>query len=152
MTRQVNQARQDAWRQRIQRQRESGQTIAEFCRTEGVSLASFHAWKRKLRVDRARKLPPAAGRKTPPASRRAAAGKRGPAARGPGRLETLARGTGGFLELPVRAVASSPWVEVALADGTIVRVPQQNTAALVAVLRVLRGESLGWSNSESRHA
>jgi hypothetical protein len=48
----------------------------------------------------------------------------------------------GFLQLPVAAARPSPWIELALADGTVVRLPQQNLAALVAVLRALRGERL----------
>ena len=36
------------WRQRLQRQRTSGLSIATFCAREGVSVASFHAWKRRL--------------------------------------------------------------------------------------------------------
>jgi hypothetical protein len=49
-------------------------------------------------------------------------------------------GSPGFLELPVAAVRPSPFIEVALADGTFIRVPQQNVAALVAMLRVLRND------------
>jgi hypothetical protein len=37
-----------AWRQRLQRQSASGLSIAAFCAREGVSCASFHAWKRTL--------------------------------------------------------------------------------------------------------
>ena len=47
----------------------------------------------------------------------------------------------GFLQLPLAAGPQSPWIELALADGTVVRVPQQNITAVLAVLRVLRGES-----------
>ena len=36
------------WRQRLQRQSTSGLSIAAFCTREGVSSASFHAWKRRL--------------------------------------------------------------------------------------------------------
>jgi hypothetical protein len=43
-----------AWRQRLQRQSASGLSIAAFCSREGVSSASFHAWKRRLA---ARSLP-----------------------------------------------------------------------------------------------
>jgi hypothetical protein len=39
-----------AWRQRLQRQAHSGLTIAAFCARDGVSAASFHAWKRRLAV------------------------------------------------------------------------------------------------------
>jgi hypothetical protein len=43
-------------------------------------------------------------------------------------------------------------VELSLADGTVVRLPQQNLAALVAVLRVLRGEMLDLPSGERGHA
>jgi hypothetical protein len=37
------------WREVIKRQGASGQSIVRFCAQEGLSLASFHAWKRRLR-------------------------------------------------------------------------------------------------------
>ena len=49
-----------------------------------------------------------------------------------------AAGPANFVQLPVLSVPSSPWIELALADGTIVRVPQQNLAALQTVLHSLR--------------
>ena len=58
----------------------------------------------------------------------------------------------GFLQLPLTAVRPSPWIELALPDGTIVRLPQQNLAALTTVLRVLRGEPVEWFPSEDGHA
>ena len=57
-----------------------------------------------------------------------------------------------FLQLPVAAAPTMPWIELAMADGTILRLPQQNLAALIAVLRVLRGERLELPSEESRHA
>jgi hypothetical protein len=57
-----------------------------------------------------------------------------------------------FLRLPVTAAQGSPWIELALADGTILRLPQQNLAALVTALRVLRGERLELPCGESGHA
>jgi len=142
MARRVNQALQEAWRQRIERQRRSGRTIADFCRSEGISQASFHAWRRKLRGAPSGKRSRGA---KPQASLAASQGPRGRRPSGAG----LARGpqgrpsgAAGFLELPVRAASPSPWIELALADGTVIRLPQQNTAALVAALRVLRGQPL----------
>ena len=41
--------RQRHWREAIERQRASGQSIVGFCAKEGLSPASFHAWKRRLR-------------------------------------------------------------------------------------------------------
>jgi hypothetical protein len=39
-----------AWRQRLLHQSQSGLTISAYCAREGVSSASFHAWKRRLAV------------------------------------------------------------------------------------------------------
>ena len=38
-----------AWERRIEKQRRSRLSIAEFCGQEGVSTASFYAWRRRLR-------------------------------------------------------------------------------------------------------
>ena len=37
-----------AWRQRIERHRASGLAIKRFCEREGVSSASFFAWRKRL--------------------------------------------------------------------------------------------------------
>jgi hypothetical protein len=58
----------------------------------------------------------------------------------------------GFVQLPLTAVQPSPWIELVLADGTVVRLPQQNLTALVTVLRALRGDPLELSSGESGHA
>ena len=41
--------RQRYWREVIERQQASGQSIVGFCSKEGLAPASFHAWKRRLR-------------------------------------------------------------------------------------------------------
>lgn len=41
------------WTKRLNRFEESQQTIADFCRTEGVSEAAFYQWRRRL--DRTRR-------------------------------------------------------------------------------------------------
>jgi hypothetical protein len=38
------------WRERLRRQAASGLTIAQFCAQEGLSSATFHSWKRRLRL------------------------------------------------------------------------------------------------------
>jgi|HubBroStandDraft_4_1064222.scaffolds.fasta_scaffold578935_1 hypothetical protein len=38
------------WRERLRRQVDSGLTIAQFCAQEGLSTATFHSWKRRLRL------------------------------------------------------------------------------------------------------
>ena len=39
------------WRERIRRQAESGLTIAQFCCQQRFPVASFHAWKRRFRLN-----------------------------------------------------------------------------------------------------
>jgi hypothetical protein len=58
----------------------------------------------------------------------------------------------GFLQLPVTAVRPRAWIELALPDGTVVRLPEQNLAALAAVLRALRGERVELSEAVGSHA
>ena len=49
MARATNGDRQRYWREVIERQQASGQSIVGFCAKEGLAPASFHAWKRRLR-------------------------------------------------------------------------------------------------------
>jgi len=44
-------ARRDesAWREIVDRQVQSGSSVAEFCEREGLSVASFYGWRSKLR-------------------------------------------------------------------------------------------------------
>ena len=48
MARATNGDRRRYWREVIERQRASGQSIVGFCSKEGLAPASFHAWKRRL--------------------------------------------------------------------------------------------------------
>lgn len=48
MPRSANPALETIWRRRLRQQPDSGLTIHQFCKREGVSTASFHAWKRRL--------------------------------------------------------------------------------------------------------
>ena len=140
MTRKINQALWDTWGQRIERRRQCGGAIAAFCRSEGVSEASYHYWQRKLRQATAALNSPA------PEKPIVGAPCVGRSKRASGTGKTT------FLQLPVMAARPNPWIELTLADGTLVRVPQQNTAALASVLRILRGESLDRLDTEIRHA
>jgi len=51
----------ELWRDCVRRQAVSGLTIGQFCNQERLSMASFHSWKRRLRLvdlaDRCRAVP-----------------------------------------------------------------------------------------------
>lgn len=152
MARPVDQDLWDQWRKRLERQRQSGLSIAEFCRREQVSPPAFYAWRRKFlasepvgHVSRKMDATSRSGRRAAGVTRRRASRRT---------LVTPAALTAraDFLQLPVTVVRPSPWIELVLADGTIVRVPQQNLAALVTLLRVLRGEHGDVSMAEAGHA
>lgn len=152
MARQVDHVLWDQWRERFERQRSSGLSVAEFCRQEGLSPHGFYVWRRRLRATtpsrqswreattkrRLRRQPHVQARRRRPR---------------PASLDSIgAARCSEFLQLPVTAVRPSPWVELSLADGTVVRLPQQNLTALVAVLRVLRGERLDLPSEDRDHA
>jgi hypothetical protein len=131
MARKLDQTLWEAWQRRISKQQGSGLSIVEFCRREGISQGSFHAWKRKLgRRDAAGRSP----QKSTAAKVQRFAADAGPAVR----LGTAA--AAGFVQVPLAAAGGRDWIEVVLRDGTLVRVPAQQTTALATILRVLRSE------------
>jgi len=99
--RKVNQVVWEEWRRRVKRQRESGLSIAEFCRREKVSPHSFHVWKRKLGQ------PESAGRTSKSAAAAKRSGNRRAAVtpcqgpRPPVAGPAVPGGSPAFLELPV---------------------------------------------------
>jgi len=152
MTRRVNQVLWAQWRERLERQRKSGLSIAEFCRREGLSAVTFQTWRRKLQgesPDRSSATGGAVGvrggkvsdtiapRRSPRPARDAA---------------TATAGRANFLELPVVGTRSGTWIELTLVDGTIVRIPQQNLAALQTVFTILRGGAMASLAGEVSHA
>lgn len=42
------QDRAGVWGERLRRYEQAGQTVAEFCRREGVSVPSFYQWRKRL--------------------------------------------------------------------------------------------------------
>ena len=125
MARKVNQALREEWRTRIEGQRQSGLTVAKFCHREGVSQATFYLWRRKLQARR----PPRA-KKAP--ARQTEIARTNRAGNSPTTPPSLP-----FVQLPLSSPPSCPWIEVVLAEGTVVRLPQQNLAALQTVLQTL---------------
>lgn len=47
----MSDSKRQEWTTRLQRFQENPSSVAAFCRTEGVSSASFYLWKRRLAVE-----------------------------------------------------------------------------------------------------
>jgi hypothetical protein len=58
MSRRIDAAKSKVWRERLARRGGSELSIAAFCQAEGVTTASYYAWRRKLGVARARPAKP----------------------------------------------------------------------------------------------
>jgi hypothetical protein len=99
------------WRRRWERYRRSGQTVAEFCVREGVSVASFYYWRQRLADAAARE---ALQEATPEPEDRAA-----PAFQA------------------VRLTAGPAPLSIHLADGVRIELPGENLAAIRLVVREL---------------
>jgi transposase-like protein len=139
------------WRDRLKRQAESGLTVEAFCQNEGVSTSMFYRWQRQLqRQPSVAASAEAVGAAKPVGKRRGRRSSR-PRAEGETSNVPAVEPWPEFLRLPVRNVRSMPWIELTLVDGTVIRIPQENHAALSIVLRTFRPES-GGSPTEALHA
>lgn len=152
MAREVNQVLWAQWRQRMERQRASGLSIVAFCRREGVSKVTFHVWKRKIdSLLSARPSFRETATVRPPKKQRATVRNRRGWQNPPARSMLTTR-SADFLQLPVPSVRSSPWIEVTLVDGTLVRIPQENLTAFATLLKLLRRDDFVAIAGEARHA
>lgn len=123
MGRTVDEGKWAEWRRRLARHGEWSGSVATFCEREGVSVATFYQWRRKL------------GRQSPgPATSRVA--KR-PAPDAPPRF------------LPVRIEAPAQ-VELEFPNGVRMRVPAHSTAALEAVVGAVGRVARDLSAAEAR--
>ena len=127
MAQKVDQELFDRWRQRIEQQRQGGLTVAEFSRQDGISEGNFYAWKRRLQGK--------PRTKSKQATRRRPTGTRAVSVRTVPEPASEAA----FVQLPLTTTGTSPWIELVLAEGTVIRIPQQNLAALQTVLGALGG-------------
>lgn len=121
--------RQSYWEDVIRRWKESGRSVRDHCRAEGLRESAFYFWRRKL--DRPGRSSATAGQ-TP--------------ARASGRLSKPRRGTPSFLPVHVTGPVSESHgtaeaargVEIVLRSGGMVRVPvgfdRQTLADVLAVL------------------
>ena len=133
MRRKPDAARWEGWRRRLRRFERGRATVADFCGREGVSVATFYQWRRKLRAKGADSLPPD-GLATPSGIR--ATSRR-------------AGGTPGFvpveITVPSPAIAPGPsCVEVLLPGGARLLVPCHAHEAIRAVVATLM--SAGWED------
>jgi putative transposase len=105
------------WKDRLARQRDSGLSIAEFCRHESVSATNFYQWKQKLK-----------------GGARRVVGKMKPAVT-KGSTESPAM----FVQVPLPQPRGATWIEIVTADGTQIRLPHQNLQALELTLATISG-------------
>jgi len=106
MGRSIDESLWSAWRRRLARYGQWDGSIAEFCEREGVSVAGFYQWRRKLGHGRAAHV------SSPPESAHADVTPR---------------------FLPVRIERAEP-IEIELPNGVRVRVPAGAGRTLEAVL------------------
>jgi hypothetical protein len=97
------------WRERLVRFQDSGLTIGAFCEREGVSVSSFHAWKRRLGI----------GKHTP-SSQRLAQGRSG--------AEPL------FVPVNLTPGISAADVRIVLPGGAVVHVPLEADERVLALV------------------
>jgi len=127
--------RQSYWEEVVRRWKEGGQSVREYCRTEGLRESAFYFWRRTL----ARRSRRAGAEKKP----RPNACETTPASRSLKRASPPRRPMASFL--PVRVVddgaaEATGGVEIILARGRTVRVRSGfERQTLVAVLAVLEG-------------
>ena len=138
------------WRERLRRQAESGLTVEAFCQEEGVSTSMFYRWQRHFQNPSPEPTEPEAA-DTAHHRRKKRGGRPRRQSEAVPATEPATEPPREFLRLPVRNVRSMPWIELTLVDGTVIRIPQENHAALSTVLRTLRPES-GGLVAEARHA
>jgi hypothetical protein len=101
------------WRESVRRQVDSGASIAQFCARQGLSVSSFHAWKRRLRLIDLANRPPAAA--APPVF-----------------LPVAVR-------LPEHAFGESLPIEADLPNGIRLRIPTSNARLACRIVRAVAG-------------
>ena len=126
---------ESVWEERrawIDKQQQSGLSVAQFCREHGLHARNFHSWRCRLAASSVGQSASLSGTGSGQKAQQAFVQLAGP--------------------IPVvafvgsAAAGSAAWVEVSLADGIVVRVPASNLAALKIVLN-----SLNRSGQESQH-
>lgn len=147
MGRRVNAGLWASWRERLTRQQASGQSIAEYCRRAGISVTTFHQWKRKLAgTTTSSRLRPKTQVETVRACPETASDVRQLRLAGnspeSGSVNDRSPETEDirFVQLALPPQRGSQSIELSLNDGTVIRVPSQNVAALEVILATLLGQ------------
>jgi len=124
MSREPDLAKRAAWRLRLREFDRGNDTVGEFCRRVGVSVAAFYQWRRKLAAENSPpRLPAAAGKWI----------ASGPAS---GRIEKPLSFLPVEIAAPLDGCARSA-VEVLLPGGTCVTIPCHDHEAIRTVMASL---------------
>jgi transposase-like protein len=126
-------------------------TIEAFCEQEGVSTSMFYVWKRNLQDSVSAPTASKLVDTSPRPGKKRSRGLRHQRSQVVPANKPATKHPQEFVRLPVRGVRSIPWIELTLVDGTVVRIPQENLAALTTVLRTLRAEGSDGLLGEARH-
>jgi hypothetical protein len=121
------------WRARLARQATSGLSVAEFCRREGISAASYYHWRSRLAETCGPALSAVRESQSPAA----------PSSLAEVRFVQMA------LPTPQR---EDDWFELKFLDGAVLRWPSQNLAALDLALARLIGRGSNARPEEASHA
>jgi len=140
MGRKMDQSSRETWQKLLEQKQRSGLTVVEFCQREGLSPSAYYAWRRKLHGPQARQTPPAAVVERQGA--RAHRKKKAPES----------RPRDAFVQVALPAAPANAWIEVVLTEGTVIRLPQENLAALQTVLRSLGDGAHASAKAEVRYA
>ena len=120
MARALTEEQLSIWKDRIARQAASGLRVADFCQQESISVGNFYYRKRQLMGRR-----PRPGRKVKSTL-----------------VDGATRPPASFVQVPLPASQGPAWIEIVRADGTLIRLPQQNMEAFELALAVCSSRSV----------
>ncbi len=139
MGRGPDRVKRESWARRLREFERGDESVVEFCEREGVSVRTFHRWRRTLktpaapRVDRSARVTPGAGERMRfvPVEIVASAASRSAAA------ETIEAAVAGESPSSTTTPASAARVEALLPGGVRLLVPCDEPAAIRAVVGAL---------------
>lgn len=124
MSRRPYRSKQQEWEERFQRFEDSSQTIAGFCRSEGVPEGSFYYWRQKL---------PGGGRRRPCARQRQRSTRRADAG-------------SGFQSVVITPPADRVSVKVRLPGGVVIELGEDALVIQRVVGQLLEHQAGGRSD------